>query len=338
MMKTKVLLMLIAALLLWQGCAKKVVKANIAEWDRFQDPYFKATFTYPKGWYVVNEPGKISIYNNQDATQKFFDPLSKHPEGVRLVVALDKSDTLSSTLEKYVKNFSDDQTTAGFVVKTREQKTIEGLPAIELAYAGNYDKETKLSSTRIATVGKDSSFYYLAYDGFNELYEQYKVVYDSALSSLVLPKPRVVAKNVDPSLPVEDLDKFANEVLEIGYPANFSPAIAKPKGEVTFALEIKGYRQDCFISIDVRPAKKLTLEKVVEQNSKQFKSTSKGEAKISGEKAVFLNFSPMKDVDGRVYFVVKDDKFYRVITYYYAPMKKSFQPAYDKAVASVRFK
>lgn len=335
-MKTKILLVLFVAAVLWQGCSKKAAHANITEWEQFQDPYFKVTFAYPKGWHVVNEPGKISIYSSQEVTEKFFNPTSKNPEGVRIIVAQDR-DTISGTLEKYVQTFRGDKTTEGFEIKSTEQRTIEGLSATELVYTGAYDKATRLNAVRAVTM-KDSSFYYLLYEGFGDLYQAYKVVYDSALASLTLPKPRVVAKNVDPSLPVEDFDRFQNEVLDIGYPANFSPTIAKPKGEVTFALEIKGYRQDCFITIDVRPAKKLTLEKVVEQNSKQFKSTSKAQARISNEKAIYLNFSPMKNVDGRVYFVVKNDKFYRVITYYYSPMKKSFQPAYEKAVASIRFK
>ena len=335
-MKTKILLMLFVAAFLWQGCSKKAAKANITEWEQFQDPYFKVTFAYPKGWHVVNEPGKISIYSSQEVTEKFFNPTSKNPEGVRIIVARDR-DSVSGTLEKYVQTFRGDKTNEGFDFKTTEQRTIEGLPATELVYTGAYDKETRLNCTRAITL-KDSIFYYLLFEGFGDLYQANKVVYDSALASLTLPKPRVIAKNVDPSLPVEDFDRFQNEVLDIAYPQNFSPAIAKPKGEVTFALEIKGYRQDCFISIDVRPAKKLTLEKVVEQNSKQFKSTSKSDTRISDEKATYLNFSPMKDVDGRVYFVVKNDKFYRVITYYYSPMKKSFQPAYEKVVASIRFK
>ncbi len=336
-MKTKILLMLCIAPLLWQGCAQKVVKANITEWDQFQDPYFRVTFSYPKGWYVVNEPGKISIYNSQESTQKFFDPTSENPAGVRIVITQEK-DTLKSTLDQYTKDFKDDKVQSGFDIKATAEKTIEGLRAIETVYSGFYDKDTKLSGIR-ATAWKDSSFYNLTFEAFNDLFEPYKVVYDTALASLTLPKPRVIAKNVDPSLPVEEFDKYANDVLEIAYPQNFAPSIEQPKGEVTFALKIKGYREDCFVTIDVRPAKKLGLEKVVDQNSKAFKDAkSKTNVTVSGEKAMYLNFTPMKNIEGRVYFVVKNDKFYRIITYYYSPMKKAFQPAFDKVVASIRFK
>lgn len=336
-MKTKILLFLCIAPFLWQGCAKKVVKAHIADWDQFQDPYFKVSFTYPKGWFVVNEPGKISIYSSQEVSQKFFDPTSANPAGVRIIISQTK-DTLKSTIEQYVKDFQDDKVQSGFDIKGTVDKTIEGLHAIEITYSGFYDKDTKLSGIHAMT-WKDSSFYDLAYEGFNEMFDPYKVVYDSALASLTLPKPRVVAKNVDPSLPVEEFDKYTNDVLELAYPANFSPSIETPKGEETFAMIIKGYRVDCFVTVDVRPAKKLSLDKVVDQNSKSFKDAKgKTNTTVGGEKAVYVNFTPQKSIDGRVYFMVKNDKFYRIITYYYSPMKKSFQPAFDKVIASMRFK
>ena len=45
-----------------------------------------------------------------------------------------------------------------------------------------------------------------------------------------------------------------------------------------------------------------------------------------------------KDVASRAYFVVKNDKIYRVIFNYYAPAKKDFLPAFEKSVASIRIK
>jgi hypothetical protein len=39
-----------------------------------------------------------------------------------------------------------------------------------------------------------------------------------------------------------------------------------------------------------------------------------------------------------VYFVVKNDKFYRIIFNYYEPAKKDFLPAFEKSIASLRIK
>jgi hypothetical protein len=88
----------------------------------------------------------------------------------------------------------------------------------------------------------------------------------------------------------------------------------------------------------LRPSKKLSLEKVVEQNSKFFRSSYKGNTTIGGEKATYLNYSLVKNVDSRVYFVVKNDKIFRIIFNYYSPMKNDFLPAFEKVIASIRFK
>jgi hypothetical protein len=97
-------------------------------------------------------------------------------------------------------------------------------------------------------------------------------------------------------------------------------------------------RNDCTIDIDVRPAKKLTLAKVVEQNSKKIHETSKGTTKISGETSDYFNETPQRGIERRTYFVVKNDKFFRIILTYYVPMKKDFLPAFEKVVASMRLK
>lgn len=338
MSKIRILLMLCVAPLLWQGCAKKVVKVNITEWDRFEDPYFKVTFPYPKGWIVVNEPGKITIYSSQEATNKFFDPTSVNPPGVRLVVTQDK-DSLKSTIDQFMKDFRDDKTQSGFDAKQTIDKTIEGLPAKEVEYAGFYDKDTKLSGIR-AVAWKDSSFYSLTFEAFNDLYEPYKLVYDSALASLTLPKPKEKSKNpLDEVIPAKETKALKNDFLEMTVPENMEATYPKPAGEVTFNMNLIIYRKDCTIDVDVRPAKKLTLEKVVDQNSKKISNVKgKGSATISGEKSQYFNYSPAKDIKSRLYYVVKNDKIFRVIINYYAPMEKDFLPAFEKSIASIRFK
>jgi hypothetical protein len=321
------------ALVLW-GCEKKVKVPQITEWAQFQDPFFRVTFTYPKGWHVVVEPNKVIVYSSQEAMEKFFDPTSSGKAGAQVIVTSER-DSLAN-LEKYVNSYESDKKAEGFEIKSKQHVAVDSLDAIELQYSGRFDEKTTLTAARTFML-KDSMMYYVHYGAYNELFEPYKVVYDSVLASLVLPKPRVFAKNVDPSLPVEDLDKFSNDVLELTYPANFSPSLKQPGKDIQFAMELKGYRQDCFINIDVRPAKGLTLDKVVEQNTKNIKA-SKQSTTVGGEKAVFINETPVKNIDRRTYFIVKNDKFYRIILTYYSPMKKEFLPAFEKAVASIRLK
>ena len=52
-------------------------------------------------------------------------------------------------------------------------------------------------------------------------------------------------------------------------------------------MEIKGYREDCTLRIDVMPAQNLAIEKVVEQNAKFYKELSRGEATVGGLKSTY---------------------------------------------------
>ncbi len=330
-------LLLTSALLLVAACNKKPDVKPITEWDDYSDQFFKVTFKYPKGWHVLTEVNKVTIYNDSSAVAKFFDPFSKNPLGVQIIVASERIDTLQD-LTAYVNAFRSDLTSSGYDVKPVEAKNIEGVPGQLTAYSGRFDKENALRAIHTVAL-KDSTYYSAHFGGFNEFYEPYKAAYDTLLATLVLPKPKVVQKNVDISLPSADLSKYSDAVMEFAYPDNFGTTLEKPKGEVEYGLTLKGYRLDAVLTIDIRPAKKLSLDKVVEQNSKNFKGAgAKQSATVGGERAAYLNYTPTHGVEGRVYFVVKNDKFYRIVVFYPTEKKKDFWPAFEKTVASIRLK
>jgi hypothetical protein len=241
-----------------------------------------------------------------------------------------------------MEDFKNTKTSEGFSVGPIEDAKIEGLDAKKVTYYGAYDEQTKIKAVFMTTM-KDSTIYYLQYAAFNDFYDPYIFVFDSVLSSLRLPRKVVIEKGVDPAIPVAQTDRFSDDYIQLEYPANFATADVPKKGDIVSSVRFignrDGSRQDCTIDIDIRPAKKLTLDKVVAQNSKFFNVTSRGETRISGEKSVFLNYNPkVRNVASRIYFVVKNDRIYRIILNYYVPMKKDFLPAFEKVVASIRLK
>jgi len=317
------------------GCAKKPPEANIAEWQKFEDPYFKVHFTVPAAWHRITEGTKVNFYSSEAAVQKFYDPTAKDVEdGAQLSVMYERLDTVKP-LEVYVQDLRNELTVAGYTVKSVEPISIEGNPATKVTYGGQFDERTKIDVARTLTV-KDSMLYTATLSGFNNYFEPCKAVLDSFIATAELPKPK--EKPADPSMPSLEYDTFSNDILSIAYPNNFEPVVPPPSGEVQFVLQILGYRKDSNMMLDVRPAKKLTVEKVVEQNEKFFKPTSRGETKIDGLKAPYLNYSPARDIESRAYFVVKNDKVYRIILNYHRPSKQTYLPAFEKSVASVRIK
>jgi hypothetical protein len=336
-MKNKIILFLLTSFALLPGCSKNGA-VEIKEWDRFQDPIFKVSFTYPKDWYVVKEPNRVFIYNSMEVAEKFFTRDPRKPDGIQIIIASERSDTMQDYI-KYIDDYKADMEASGFTIKTAGDAKIEDLVAKQISYTGAYDEQTKITATRVATL-KDSTIYYVQCAGFNKMYDQYKAVYDTVIATLILPKPRIQSK--DPNafvIPSVETKMIKNNVLEATVPDNMNETYPATKGEVNFAMNLKIYRNDCTIDIDTRPAKKLNLEKVVAQNSKKISNvTGKGTATVNGEKSQYFNYSPVKSVKSRIYFIVKNDKIYRIILNYYGPMEKDFLPVYEKIVASIRLK
>jgi hypothetical protein len=334
-MNRRLLTVFTLGVLLLIGCSKKPMTANIAGWEHFQDPYFKVQFTIPQGWQKVSEGTRVSFYTSQDALQKFYDLTAQEgKDGAQLSVKYEKLDTLKA-LETYMDNLKNDLTASGYSMQAVEPSKIEDAPGSRITYSGRFDEKNKMSVIRTLAI-KDSTLYTVSYEAFNDYFEPYKVALDSFFASVELPKPKAVP--VNPAIPSTEFETFSNSILDISYPNNFETVSPPPTGEVQFMLQIQGYRKDSDIRIDIRPAKKLTVDKVVEQNARFFKPTSRGETKIDGVKALYLNYSPAREIASRVYFVVKNDKVYRIILNYYEPARKDFLPAFEKAVASIRIK
>jgi hypothetical protein len=282
----------------------------------------------------------VVISSSAEAAEKFFDHDSRKADGIQIVVASVRSDSMQN-YTKYIQDIKDSKIAEGFNVKEIEGATIEGLAAKKVTYTGAYEENAKISTICVATL-KDSTIYYVQYSAFNNLFEPYKVVFDSVMSSLLLPRKIVIEKGVDPAIPIVQTERYSDNYLQLEYPANFGASDMPKKGNIVSAVRFMGVnkdsRNDCTIDIDVRPAQKLTLEKVVEQNSKKINATSKGNTKIGDEKSVYFNESPQRGIERRTYFVVKNDKFFRIILTYYVPMKRDFLPPFEKVVASIRFK
>jgi hypothetical protein len=340
-MKNKIILFLFAVIVIFPSCSKNAA-VEIKEWTQFQDQFFKISFNYPKDWLVVTEPTKVVVSSSVEAAEKFFDRDPRKADGVQVVFASERNDSLQDYVA-YVRKFKKDKEEEGYKVSEMEDAKINGLDAKKIVYSGAIDEKTKIKAIYVATL-KDSTMYYVQYAAFNELFEQYRPVFDSILVSLLLPQKIIIPKGVDPAIPLAQIEKYSDNYIQLEYPANFGPNELPKKGDMIsglrFAGNKDGMRNDCSIDIDIRPAKKLALAKVVEQNLKFFNPKSRGETNIGDEKAIFLNYVPQKvrNIDSRVYFIVKNDRIYRIILNYYAPMRKDFLPAFEKVIASIRLK
>lgn len=336
-MKHRFTLAVSFALLLAIGCNTTPDVPPVAGWEPFSDQFFRAQFLQPTGWQAQREPSRVVFTSSLAAQEKFFDPRSKSEGGSQLVVSGEKTDSIR-TLEAVYEEYKQGLVESGFQITSEVEVTIDSTRFKQIEYGGKFDEQTTLRATR-AMAYKDTTVYFVHYGGFNEYYEPWKSVYDSVVASLVLPRPIIVQKDVDPSIPVDETSRFANEFAEFVYPYNFNTSIDKPGSGVEYAMTVKGYRDDGYVKLDIRPAQGLTVDKVVEQNLKNFKGASKSsDSKVGTDAAKLVTWSPTRGVEGRVYFVVKNDKFYRVIVVYPSSLKKEFVAAFEKTIGSLKLK
>jgi hypothetical protein len=324
------------AALIVSGCGKKADKVAMTAYDRYQDGYVRLNFAKPAGWQVNSEPERVYVYSSPEAAAKFYTYSSEGKDGAMLVVTYHKMDTLKN-LDKIVHERQNELSANGFDISEVKAQALGGMPGMLLHYSGVIDANTKVEGLQVQAV-KDSFQYSVRYEGFNKLFPACRAAFDTLIATIQVPEAKAKESAADASKPSKTYKPFENNFVKLSLPDNFDPDFPKPKPPVEFAMEIKLYRADSNLRLDIMPGKGLTVEKVVEQNAKLFKEQSRGETKIDGVKALFLNYSPAANVQSRVYFAVINDKIYRVITNYYKPMKADYEPALEKMVASLATK
>lgn len=319
------------------GCSKKGESLTISGWETYHNQFFPITFTHPKGWSVSADGNKVNVYSNAASAPKFVDWGVEAPDGVRLLVGYQKLDSLQD-VTKLVGDMYNEYKSSGFKISPLGKKTIAGAEWVTFEYSGKVKKELVLKEVRYAVV-KDTVLYTLYYSGFNDLFDQGRIALDSVLSSFTFPLPKSQQKAQElVEVPSPNFESFDNFALRVSYPDNFDTRTPRPSGNVTFSLELRGVRQDCNIRIDVIPAKGLSPDKVLEQNLKNYKVTSRGETRIDGDRVPYINYSIAKGIESRVYFLVKNDKWYRVTMNVNSSLKKDFLPAFDKCIGSIKAK
>ncbi|HEX9934057.1 MAG TPA: hypothetical protein VGB38_02575 [bacterium] len=333
MKKTTVIVMAIALL---SGCGKKAGQVALNNYQQYQDPYFNLRFSYPASWQVVAEPERIYVYSAPGVETKFYAYSAEGEDGAMLVVTYQKMDTVRN-LDQIIHTRQNELSANGFDISEVKAQALGGIPGTQLHYSGVIDAKTRVEGLQVQAV-KDSFLYSVRYEAFNKVFPACLTAFDTLLATIQLPTAKAKTSPADESKPSEETLVFENNFLKLIHPKNFGPEFPKPKPPAEFSMDVKGYRQDSNVHIDILPAKGLTLSKVVDQNAKLFKEQSRGNATVDGVPAVYINYSPMAGIQSRVYFVVKNDKVYRIILNYYAPMKANFLPAFEKVVASLSTK
>ncbi len=330
-MKT-LMMFLTAGAMLVAGCAgeKKMEPVAVGEMIQYKDPGIGFVISYPSGWVQNAQVGQALFYNAQGVEQKFRVPTDAGPKGVEISVRVTKTSDPAGAANGIKTEWSQ----SGVQLGQEQAVTVSGATATKVPFTANYGEGNIINSHHVLITG-DSVLYDLGFSGFGNHYEAHAAVFDAMLSSFQMPKPK--EKGRDETLPSETYSDYDAKAFAFKYPENFA-STNPSKGQNEIVIELQGYRRDCSVRFDVFGAQGLTLDKVFEQNKGKYRATSSGKATIGGENAMYVSYSPTREVDSRAYFVVRNDKVYRITTNWYKPQTSAYVAAYETVISSIKFK
>ncbi len=332
-MKTRVILLAMLAALALMGCAeKKMEPIPVGEMQEYRDPGFGWSISYPKNWPTpLAEVGRARFYNERGVDQKFTVPNEPGTLGAEIKVTAVKTGEAADFIAKAIAEMK----SGGYKVEPEEKVTINGVAGTKVKYGANYGKNSIIYGHNVY-LPVDSTVYELGFAGFEQFYAACVPIFDASLNTFKPAAAKVPGR--DETLPSDVFTPINGKSFSFEAPENFN-STNPAKGKYEEVAELRSdKRLDCSIKFDVQPAKGLTLEKVFEQNKGLLRGGVAGKATVGGENAMTLTGSVTKDVQRRFYFVVRNDKIFRITTDWYKPQTEAYNAAFGKVIASVKFK
>lgn len=322
-------------LLAFQACEKKTEPVPVGPVNVYRDPGYGFKIEYPQEWKQLGTTGKAVFVKSQEVLNRFIDPTTGEP-GAQVTVEVIRYG--GKPLQQIVQSAKDDMKQANMELSPDQEVTVTGKQAPKVPYLIKATTKTNIYGYQIFAPG-DTAVYKLEFEGYGDQFAAHQAVFDAMLKSFEMPV--VVAKLPDVWQPSANLETLTNSpFFTMQYPDNLgiAPLTARDKENKDYVVEMRADRQDCSIHIDVFGAKKLTVDKVWEQNKGKYKSKTTGQTTIDGEKAYWVDYSLRKDIGSRAYFVVKNDKVIRISLNWYAPQKEIYFPVFEICVKSIKLK
>jgi hypothetical protein len=311
------------------GCSGKqeVTPVAVGVMAEYVDPVLRAHVYHPQEWIPDIEAGRRArFFSGEGVKERFLDPTGSYPDGAAIHVEIRRTRSADSV----VKSLLDEMTSIGFVVKEHDSVTVDGLRCPRYPYIGNFGGGIMLQGEHIYGI-TDTALYEITFAGFGTAYEAHRAVFDTSLTGFRFPRP--VEPGKDPTLPSELMAQYTGKMISFSYPDNFN--FEQTSDTVVI---LRGVRQDCSIRLDIFSAQGNDADKVREQNIGKFRRTSKGETTVSGLPAPYFTYPPTRQVERRFYFIVKDDKVYRLALDWYRPQRSEYLAAYGTMLKSLVIK
>jgi hypothetical protein len=318
------------------GCEqKKVEPLPVGEMTDYKDPGYGFKVKYPKDWKSLGTTGKAVFAKSQEVADKFQNPATGI-EGAMMIVEVEKFD--GKTPDAVVQAGKEDlkQTWQNIEIQPDAQLTVAGKQATNIRYSIPVTPKKKIIGADIFIPG-DTAMYKMSILSFGEDQQTiHSALMNAMMNSFEL--PFIAPKKSDTWVASPNLDTYKSDFFTMQYPDNLIQ-VPQQKKDKDLVMELHADRLDCSIHIDVFGAKKLTADKVWEQNKGKYKAKATGETTVDGNKAYWVDYpAGIPNITSRAYFVVKNDKVIRASVNYFAPQKDAYFPIFEKCIASMKLK
>jgi hypothetical protein len=334
-MKTMLLATLLVAFI-FGGCSNPpATPLPVGEMNDYRDPGYGFKMKYPKEWKQMGAAGKAVFALSPDVVTKFQDPASGLEGGMAAAEIIKLE---GKAADQAVQAAKDELKATWQTVEVSPDApmTVSGKQAVSVKYTVPVTAKKKIFGNDVYVMG-DTAVYKVSTMAFGE--DQATInsaIFDAMLKSFEVPV--VVAKSADHYVASPNLETYTSPFFTMQYPDNLE-IVQVPKGDKDLAMEMRTPdRRDCSIHIDVFGAKKLTVDKVWEQNKGKYKAKGTGTSTVDGEKAFWVDYTPMASVNSRAYFVVKNDKVIRTTINYFAPQKEIYFTVFENCMKSIKLK
>lgn len=304
---------------------------KVEKFKDYKDQMYGFKIQYPEKWLQLGQTGNAQFYQSQGVKDKFIYPGQPGELGTEVLVQIKNLE--GKTFDDFANELRDDIKQSGRI-DSETNETIKDKPAIRMNFTIPITTKMNLEGYKYI-FQVDTLIYTLSFSGFGEWFGAHTGVFAAMLNSFQLPAP--VVKTVEGWTASTNLGKYETPFFVINYPDNLN-FMSVDKGKFDFAAELRADRQDCSIRWDVFDAQDLPVEKVFDQNKVRYKMKSSGEIVVDGQKTMFLNYTSMKDVESRGYFVVKNNKVIRITINWFNPQKQNYLTPFENIVTTMKLK
>jgi|DewCreStandDraft_4_1066084.scaffolds.fasta_scaffold00019_179 hypothetical protein len=311
---------------------KSIIEASA--WDTYTDPVMRFSVKYPTNWNSAKAVGlSYSVYTSSDTRQRTRNPNLLVPGAGFKIQTYKIDDSVGIHSTRYLTPSVYSGPSSDMIAGVNCQKYTFSAELSDGAYKGELYYATK--DNKIMTV--------VTFEAFGGMFDEYKKIFDEAKNSIVLaikPDDKVKVDTVIQELPPasQNLVNTGGDGFSLKIPDNFNSRVTKEGKALKSYIYYGERRKDCIIRVDIFQAPaKATLEKLVEQNKNIPGASGLNQSTLGNEKAFVLNYNPSKQVVGKIYFALKNDRFFRVIVTWFSGEENDYKPVFEKSIASFNF-